>query len=1329
MAPRVFVDLTASDSEDRDGAVASSDRKKKTWTSSFPAPNVVNKHRRSVHLPSPALSTSADPKLQAHGRSKRAHAASQVYLASKASRRKRSVKEAFGRTGVTELLDLTQPDPEKVAPSSKSNARSTLRTSSRNSMNDLLARIAITEKNSASLLLDTPTDKAFNSCTYVGGQAPSRSRPTAVSSPNPGERILETVEIHQPISWPVLAAGDSSERNNVESLKPKYWDTFNNSNLNNRLGRPWTDAETVMVAYLYEVAKLPWTSIDKKLGRGYNSCASKYTRIPTGLKNSAVREKMRLIDRLRAIQAMLNTIDLDINEVTEYLQRYIETGSLPRAAAEDFRRLSEWDPTADTPIFGTRDGSAIVDNSRASSSSPSSSDLEHSAVYTMTRKKRVTNSGETVSLEGLRLNSCLLAENAELNSAHERGTSPDSGSIHDSSPEISLVNQPEDLRLFDFTVNPASDHDSGYYIQRKKPYLSIREMSFAKRAIAIEQEEAGVWQGTTLHHGFSLSEITAVIEAINRACPELYDHNPTGQLHKLLSSVNDAQLNIIASLAAQDNCLRGRTRKSIRSFLSDAIAGRAVLQPSRVRISRRRFVQLPEQTCPTKQLLQRELGIKSYRSSISHVRDALYDTMTVTRSFTGTSGDVGNLAWSPTGIHFAAGSACLVDQNNMQYNQPNNLLFGNTEQNMLYELPHHHRERPKVDEGVNALHSMHMSQDSRLFETVSMVEFSSDGAYMFSVGYDHHLRMYKVDGNRGCCNLLDSFDHNAKIDLLNVSRKSGLLATGSANVRGGVKIFKHDDLGLSMLKHYSSPRANSATEGRIMPSALKWGVHSSVAEYLMVGFSSNTGVEMNAPPAHGELCLWNVEKDAQIQVAPAAGEIFDCSWSASSGLFLTACAAYGVNLNRGTRSLVRVYSPLQEAGDLRWTTRGLQLECPALDINDVIFNPYNQMHVAAGATDGSIYVWDLRNPDNILHRLSHGQPLMELDPDFSREAVDTGVRFCSWADRTSRLYSGSSDGILKVWDIHRATEDAHVKDLASFSSGIMSGAFANDYSKLLIGEVNGSINLLELGADPRPLSKVENFVLQNAEVQDAQYDQTDDEHSGVAIARNLVRDGKIEIRALGGYPKRQALQGPAYDGPYDRGTKTAAHRAQSALFQHSVSASSPQCSLSGCKSAGNFFGAEEIGDSGRSQDRIPQALRDCVKSVRPHKMTGTSTLKCTHCDWPARVREDDLSQAAFPLCERCSFACIRCGESIKLSPMIDQVHCRKCGLEWNIGVLGYQLKPSYSDPKRNQKSDRESLDDSDDADEQGVSNEVGDLLHLVEEHHHSLWEDQKPVQC
>lgn len=77
-----------------------------------------------------------------------------------------------------------------------------------------------------------------------------------------------------------------------------------------------------------------------------------------------------------------------------------------------------------------------------------------------------------------------------------------------------------------------------------------------------------------------------------------------------------------------------------------------------------------------------------------------------------------------------------------------------------------------------------------------------------------------------------------------------------------------------------------------------------------------------------------------------------------------------------------------------------------------------------------------------------------------REVADTGVKFASWGETTDRLYTGSSDGVVKSWNVKRAAEDVLVRNVVQLEAGVMSGSFSPDLTQLLIGDAVGGVNLL-----------------------------------------------------------------------------------------------------------------------------------------------------------------------------------------------------------------------------------------------------------------------------
>jgi DNA-directed RNA polymerase subunit RPC12/RpoP len=299
---------------------------------------------------------------------------------------------------------------------------------------------------------------------------------------------------------------------------------------------------------------------------------------------------------------------------------------------------------------------------------------------------------------------------------------------------------------------------------------------------------------------------------------------------------------------------------------------------------------------------------------------------------------------------------------------------------------------------------------------------------------------------------------------------------------------------------------------------------------------------------------------------------------------------------------------------------------------------------------------------------------MPLDDHLPTEMTDTGVRFLSWGDNATRLYTGSSDGVVKVWDTARAQEDVFIKDLITTDSGIMSGSFSPDYSKLIIGEVNGSINILEVGKEDEKLKDIEKFkYIPYMEEDEDMTTQDNDAILGQVIAAELLATQQMITVPFGGYPVRQAVQGVNYSGPFDNSVDAPYLREQALQFQLNLATPSGGCEIHACKDNVVKITGEETGDSGRSKDRIPDELRQqwTMRSSNNKIFAGKS--KCDRCGRPALLTETTAAVGEALFCERCSFACFRCGERNTVPPETETLHCGHCGRTWDIGALGYEL--------------------------------------------------------
>lgn len=478
-----------------------------------------------------------------------------------------------------------------------------------------------------------------------------------------------------------------------------------------------------------------------------------------------------------------------------------------------------------------------------------------------------------------------------------------------------------------------------------RPYLSHSERSTLQRGLEgnWDPQELDRWKGTTLHTPFSREELKSLNQSLQSKAGSDRMGEISGKAEdEIIFALKDAtEPEILEYASHARSFLPMRTLESVEAFLRDAADNR--ISGPVIRLDH----QNGARPSLNSTLRNRELGTRGRRNFSKNVSADLMtrviDTIGPSISFTGTSGDVNTVAWAPNGETFAAGSACLVDADSMQYNRPNNLLFGRLLGKTLHEIPDHYTDRTeaKPESGVNSSHAMNITQDARLFQTVSMVAFSPDSSLLFSAGYDETVRVYDVRGPPEL--LCYPLRHMGKVDLLSVSMQ-GLLATGCQRAeKNSIKVIRTDLLGREpedlfdengdKLRHvthsFSSRRAAERPGDSIFPSSLRFDPHSG--DHLLAGFTSTSKEELTS----GETCLWDVRTGAQLTVIPETRYVFDVTWNPNcwkAPLFAVGCVA-GTYVNRGVRSVVKMY-------DIRAPGRygmSMELDCPALDMNDVLF--------------------------------------------------------------------------------------------------------------------------------------------------------------------------------------------------------------------------------------------------------------------------------------------------------------------------------------------------------------------------------------------------------
>lgn len=72
-----------------------------------------------------------------------------------------------------------------------------------------------------------------------------------------------------------------------------------------------------------------------------------------------------------------------------------------------------------------------------------------------------------------------------------------------------------------------------------------------------------------------------------------------------------------------------------------------------------------------------------------------------------------------------------------------------------------------------------------------------------------------------------------------------------------------------------------------------------------------------------------------------------------------------------------------------------------------------------------------------------------------------GVKFTAWGTTLDRFYTGSSDGVVKVWNV-RCLDRPLIRTLLEVPAQVSCGMFSPDRTKLLIGDASGRVFLLSI---------------------------------------------------------------------------------------------------------------------------------------------------------------------------------------------------------------------------------------------------------------------------
>ncbi|KEQ62252.1 WD40 repeat-like protein [Aureobasidium melanogenum CBS 110374] len=617
------------------------------------------------------------------------------------------------------------------------------------------------------------------------------------------------------------------------------------------------------------------------------------------------------------------------------------------------------------------------------------------------------------------------------------------------------------------------------------------------------------------------------------------------------------------------------------------------------------------------------------------VRDFVYGSMGAQAYMDNASGDVSTIAWSPDGKSFAAGAVAVTDAQSIDYNKPRNLVVGSLASQNVKELPDH-----------TIQHTLPDGRRKELFSTVQMVAFSPDSRYMYSAGIDRHLHKYRVDGSK--TTLVHRIEHPASVDFLSVSN-SGLIATGCASAGPrSIQVFSHNNDALS------EPICFSGTmQAKKTPSALKWGSAHVHQNYLLAGFSREAEIfyiEDDHRDKEGEVALWDINTKQRIETDAPNRNVFDLAWNPNPGgnssIFAVASRPVS-HVGHGIHSIVRLYSPQQTRAH-----HTMELDCPAWDINDVVYSPHDNNLIAVGSTEGRVYIWDVRfakHGQSPLNTLKHGESLAVMPHEKKRWEVDTGIRFLSWGSERDRLYTGSSDGVVACWDPYRTASDKRVRDVVQLNSAVMSGAFSPDFAHLLVGEDAARLNLLSVGNDGAKFDRrtTAKFSVEKAPMEEEPAPILWD-------CQKMLDTQALEIKPAGTMPFQQVVQGPNYKGPHCADDKAVECREKAQKFQ----------------------------------DKVLRSYR------RRNKQTRKLGIQADPCSLDCGFippsdeyypPEKWLSRRIPGRNERADIECFRCGRLATVSPRADTIECGHCGTAWKTGALGYEVVKRFKAEKARSK--------------------------------------------
>ncbi|PHH53718.1 Rik1-associated factor 1 [Ceratocystis fimbriata CBS 114723] len=672
--------------------------------------------------------------------------------------------------------------------------------------------------------------------------------------------------------------------------------------------------------------------------------------------------------------------------------------------------------------------------------------------------------------------------------------------------------------------------------------------------------------GIKFHVDFTPNEINYILQAARMLVS--FKKPPSSKIRELSRIIHKRPSSILdlSKLEGQD-ALRRRGYMDIYNFLSDVNYRQAnygdpqalSIEHDQTKGARERYAKLSSMRFSRE--VEGRLGFGRSRRYLHVKNDMLTlieDNLDVRYEWTNCAGDIATVSWlSPD--TFICGTITHSDSHNQQYNKPGNLLIGSVKDMALRALPDHRISRPIVEKGENSTDAMRESQDPWLYSSVVSSAFDEDTGLTYTASFDHTVKIWRPDANlKGSIKCVATWQHAGNVNF--VLPRGSLVATGMDVTNQAVRVYTMDpngDISKSRYRSFGNQvgPANmsiSTEEDKpkwgYLPATMQWGKGAQCRHHLLVGYSprSFTKDESDIPQNRcnsGVVRVWDTVTGNEIMLNfPLAQNVFEVAWHPSKSTFAVATSATTSIMHSESRikTQIRIWSYAADNPNITTGTYHLKqtLDCYSADINEITIRPNSNMYsyVTAATTDGRVYVWDTAGGDRPMHILHHGRSVDPL-PDGSE--LDTGVRFTLWGSTSNRLYTGGSDGVLRVWNIRN--KKPFVRNLIEVPGPLMAGAFSADFSRMVIGDASGRVFLLTNDVmDSRP-SNFLTLTMPDGKTRRIRRPQPFTPHvepllpeghlatrsstEGVARARAMLLSGQITLHPN---PTIGAVQGPLY---------------------------------------------------------------------------------------------------------------------------------------------------------------------------------------------------------